>query len=724
MTEPSLPLPDLQIFVRRVSKDDPRSLSFEVRARDPELDLNFRDFGTIQLAMSPEQYVRELVQDISSLLLKTEEEREIARHKIESKGGTLFESLIPEELRRLLWSLQTKVTTLQVISDDPHIPWELMRLRIREGRRTSEGPFLCEAFAITRWLRGASEPHVLPVHRLAVVIPKTSGLPAAAGEREDLLALQGIEREVTEIPAKYLEVKKALAEGGFDSWHFGGHGTTYSDDPNLWSLELDDHPLRPEDMGSAAGNLGTTRPLIFFNGCHTGRSGWTLAGLGGWPQALLGAGAGAFVGSLWALKDQKARAFARFFYELFLGGTPIGEAARQARLQVRAEFPGDPTWLAYTVFAHPLATCTGTPARVEASPLKLPNPQWREKRDSPGALLRAEFGVVPFHDREKEMDDLRAWCLDDEQARVRLYTGPGGMGKTRLALEVARILRPEGWRTGFLEPEALASPREAWIQVARPGGRVLVVVDYAETRRELLIPLVRGMYEADDGPYRLILLARAALDWWEQLKTERHGVGALLAGPATTRHSLAPLAFAVPERARSYERAAEAFSQRLSRPRPEGLPKDLDAEHFERVLLLHMSALIAVEGGKEKAKGEDGILDQILYRERRHWRERVKEAGLPSTFAKGVGRAMAAITLGGGAADEAEAVEVLRGLSFFDRQTGDILVRTARLLHECYPGSRWIEPVLPDLLGEHLIEREMEKGSDELLDVTLGPEAG
>src|SRR5436305_6596633 len=145
MTEPSLPLPDLQIFVRRVSKDDPRSLSFEVRARDPELDLNFRDFGTIQLAMSPEQYVRELVQDISSLLLKTEEEREIARHKIESKGGTLFESLIPEELRRLLWSLQTKVTTLQVISDDPHIRWELMRLRISEGRRTSEGPFICVA---------------------------------------------------------------------------------------------------------------------------------------------------------------------------------------------------------------------------------------------------------------------------------------------------------------------------------------------------------------------------------------------------------------------------------------------------------------------------------------------------------------------------------------------------------------------------------------------------
>jgi hypothetical protein len=724
MTEPSLPLPDLQIFVRRISKDDPRGLAFEVRARDPELDLNFRDCGVVQLAMAPEQYVRELVQDISGLLLKTDDEREIARQKIESKGGSLFESLIPEKLGQLLWSLQTKLSTLQIISDDPHIPWELMRLRVREGRRTLEGPFLSEAFAITRWLRGASESSALPVRRLAIVIPKSSGLPATGGEREDLLALQGIEREVTEIPAKYLEVKKALAEGGFDAWHFAGHGTTYSDDPSLWSLELDDHPLRPEDMASSAGHLGSIRPLIFFNGCHTGRGGWTLAGLGGWPQALLDAGAGAFVGALWALKDQKARAFARSFYELFLNGTPIGEAARQARLRVRDEFPGDPTWLAYTVFAHPLATCTGKPVGVETSPLILPDSQWRKKVDPPGALLRAEFGVVPFHGREKEMDDLRVWCLDDEPVRVRLYTGAGGMGKTRLAREVARTLRPEGWRTGFLEPEALASPREAWTQVARPGGRVLVIVDYAETRRDLLIPLVRGMYEAEDGSYRLILLARAALDWWEQLKTERHGVGALLAGPATTRHSLTPLAFAVPERARSYELAAGAFSERLARPRPAALPDDLDAEHFERVLLLHMSALIAVDGGKEKVKGENGILDQILHRERRHWRERVKEAGLPSTFAKGVGRAMAAITLGGGAADENEAVEVLRGLSFFDRQTGDVLVRTARLLHECYPGTHWIEPILPDLLGEHLIEREMERNSDELLDLTLGPAVG
>jgi CHAT domain-containing protein len=488
MTAPSLPQPDLQIFVRRVSKDDPSYLGFEVRALDPELDLSFRDYGVVQLAMSPEAYLRELVQDISSLLVKSEKDREVARQKLESKGGALFEQFLPEKLRQLLWSLRTKTATLQILSDDPHIPWELMRLRTREGRRALEGPFLCEAFAVTRWLRGGSESPTLPIRHLALVVPRSSGLPATEGEREDVLGLHGVEREVTEIPARYLDVKKQFAEGRYDAWHFGGHGTTYSDDPGLWSLELDDHPLRPEDMSSAAGNLVSIRPLIFFNGCHTGRSGWTLAGLGGWPAALLDAGAGAFIGSLWTVKDKKARTFARAFYEIFLGGQPMGEAVRQARLRVRDEFPGDPTWLAYTVFAHPLATCSGAAAAIDSAPLILTERQWKE-RDPPGTLLQAEFGVVPFHGREQEMADLRAWCLGEEPLRVRLYTGAGGMGKTRLALEAARALRAAGWRTGFLEPEALASPQEAWTKVARPGGRVLVVVDYAETRREMLLPL-------------------------------------------------------------------------------------------------------------------------------------------------------------------------------------------------------------------------------------------
>jgi len=66
---------------------------------------------------------------------------------------------------------------------------------------------------------------------------------------------------------------------------------------------------------------------------------------------------------------------------------------------------------------------------------------------------------------------------------------------------------------------------------------------------------------------------------------------------------------------------------------------------------------------------------------------------------------MAAITLGGGVDDEEKAVLAMRGLRFFHDEKESVLTGVARLLRETYPGeNRWIEPVMPDLLGEHLIE--------------------
>ncbi|HSN88522.1 MAG TPA: CHAT domain-containing protein, partial [Thermoanaerobaculia bacterium] len=66
-------------------------------------------------------------------------------------------------------------------------------------------------------------------------------------------------------------------------------------------------------------------------------------------------GAGAFIGPYWSVRDQAAGSFARAFYRELLTGEPIGEAARRARLEVREKHPGNPTWLAYTVYADPLA---------------------------------------------------------------------------------------------------------------------------------------------------------------------------------------------------------------------------------------------------------------------------------------------------------------------------------------------------------------------------------
>jgi len=354
--------------------------------------------------------------------------------------------------------------------------------------------------------------------------------------------------------------------------------------------------------------------------------------------------------------------------------------------------------------------------------LTIPDRPWRKDIDSPGALLRAQYCVVPFHGREKELGDLQDWCRDPSPVKVRLYTGPGGMGKTRLALEAARKMKEEGWWSGFVTNEAIQSPEPTWKALARPKGKLLLIVDYAETHRPFLIPILREMARLKRGPVRVILLAREAFEWWEQLKSESDGVGELLSGPKTSRDSLWPLADSVEARAASYDIAARAFSERLLTP-PAEAPDDLNADYFQIALLLHMKALVDMEG-EEKASEENHILDRVLDRERSFWATRTADHGIPRHVATGIGRAMAAITLGGGVQGEEEAVETLRRLQFFADQPASVLTAVARLLHECYPGERWIEPLEPDLLGEHLAQRELEKGADELLDLVLGPRSG
>jgi CHAT domain-containing protein len=95
------------------------------------------------------------------------------------------------------------------------------------------------------------------------------------------------------------------------------------------------------------------QPLIFLNACQVGRSGLSLTGIGGWAKQCLAAGASAFIGPYWAVYDQSAYAFAQALYDRLLAGLPIGQAAQEARVTVKSM--GDPSWLAYTIFADPAA---------------------------------------------------------------------------------------------------------------------------------------------------------------------------------------------------------------------------------------------------------------------------------------------------------------------------------------------------------------------------------
>lgn len=66
---------------------------------------------------------------------------------------------------------------------------------------------------------------------------------------------------------------------------------------------------------------------------------------------------------------------------------------------------------------------------------------------SPAALLDPRDEVVSFSGRESELAALTSWCNgnDESPSRLRLVTGGGGVGKTRLAVELSARMRRVGW---------------------------------------------------------------------------------------------------------------------------------------------------------------------------------------------------------------------------------------------------------------------------------------
>ena len=360
----------------------------------------------------------------------------------------------------------------------------------------------------------------------------------------------------------------------------------------------------------------------------------------------------------------------------------------------------------------------GPPPPPTDSLIRIPRFSWDPERRPPGALLQAECADgVPFHGRGKELEDLEAWCQSESTVGVRLYTAAGGMGKTRLLLELSERLAHDGWRAGFLTREAQRTNPEQWAALVELPQALFLVVDYAETRRQELLSLLRLVVKTSTR-VRLCLLARATGDWWDEIKREGDGVGDLLRGPATRWHTLQPLVMTTEARGESFQTAVRTFAHQLGQSIPSALPEDFDAPHFDRVLLLHMAALAAVDG--VVVKGDEGILDYVLKREHRFWSRQLETAGLP-LLEKGVAQAMAVLTLRGGAHARSHAVTILRDIPQLRSRDELELRRIADILHEAYPGERWIEPVLPDLLGEQLLDDELDKDVDgELITLVFG----
>jgi len=360
------------------SQANPQALTFTL-IRDG--GASWRTFVPVEISGQPEAAARELYGTIAKLVQRTDpvlkqqlnQLRAIPAgdvdRRVKQLGQNLWRNLIPEELRTLYSRERAtwKDRSLLVFSDEPHFPWELVWPYDENGEWRDEAPW-CITMRMTRWLRkdargngNDTPPGTLRLHDFAVLAPQyqvLANLTGAHQERDILLKLAaGIHLNDASPRPEYEPVLDLLENGGYDWLHAASHGSFQPETPDgdsaLW-LE-NDRSLTPDVIvgPEIEGYLRKHRPGFVFNACQTGRQDFALTRIGGWANRLLSSGAGLFVGPQWEVQDVGALKFAEAFYTALFAGDHVADAVRKARFAARSV--GDPTWLAYSVFAHPNA---------------------------------------------------------------------------------------------------------------------------------------------------------------------------------------------------------------------------------------------------------------------------------------------------------------------------------------------------------------------------------
>jgi hypothetical protein len=294
-------------------------------------------------------------------------------------GQSLWNDLFPDDFKQLYARERAgwKDKSLLIVSDEPWIPWELVwpygMDATAGGEPWRDDEPWCMRFGLTRWLRRDARgnglggaPARLRLGALACIAPDDAELPAAQRERAYLaswLAIHGL-RDLSPAVATSSAIMALLEQGGLDWLHFAAHGTFHAATPDMDSAVWlqGSAAFTPQQMvgPEIEQHLLRNQTAFVLNACYAGQMGMALTGVGGWARQLVAKGAGLFVGPLWTVSDDGAITFARAFYAALGSGATVAESVRAARQAAHAQ--GDPTWLAYSVYAHPNARVVMRPS--------------------------------------------------------------------------------------------------------------------------------------------------------------------------------------------------------------------------------------------------------------------------------------------------------------------------------------------------------------------------
>jgi hypothetical protein len=290
-----------------------------------------------------------------SELVATEPDRERA----DGFGEQLYDNYAPDVFKRAFWALvRTRgksFRTIQIYSDNPDIPWELMKPVREDG--TGRQNFLGVDYSVARWhmtdgLFRERPPYSETMPKMFVIAPHYSGsrtLDAEATETQALARLNGY----SAVDGNMKGLRTLFHNPPQGIVHFAGHGEL-SAARGDYEILLEDGALDTSTWRGMAQADPSSHTFFFFNACDVGQTKQSGNFVDGWGPAVLEKGASGYIGALFPVNDKIAAQFSILFYQLLQQQMQAGPADVSATLeQTRREIykrTGDPTALAYVLY--------------------------------------------------------------------------------------------------------------------------------------------------------------------------------------------------------------------------------------------------------------------------------------------------------------------------------------------------------------------------------------
>jgi hypothetical protein len=283
---------------------------------------------------------------------------------LKGAGVALWEKA-PTCFQNLFWRLIDEaqpLRTIYVASEEPHIPWELMRPRrpLPDGG-VEQRDVLGVEFVIGRWVHPGhrSPKQQEPVDESYVVAPTYAVKPLKTAPEEAQWVCERFGgTQVT--PATQARLDEMLRERPVDLLHFVAHGKSNPQAPQTLLLEEGAvfNSLQVRGMDGLENACRAKAPLVFLNACEVGVATPSLVGAGGFASEFISAGARCVVAPIWSVKDSLAHEVAVAFYEAALEQPtrPFADILRDIRARAYEAADGEDTYAAYCFYGDPLTS--------------------------------------------------------------------------------------------------------------------------------------------------------------------------------------------------------------------------------------------------------------------------------------------------------------------------------------------------------------------------------